>query len=155
MITGWYQNTQAMVQQSNQWLRPGYWLFAAWYTHIWPLCTWCHMRGPTHSQSLHQHHVNTVDISPHHVSAMQGYKCYCQPCVPTPQHAARRTAGAGVGVAALTVILFVSVLVLIATGVLAYKLQQEVKMPPVSVYTYPTPVTSRCLLLYSCSALFE
>ena len=47
MITGWYQNTKAMVQQGNQWLRPVYWLFAAWYIHTWPLCTWCHMRGPT------------------------------------------------------------------------------------------------------------
>ena len=67
---------------------------------------------------------------------MQGYKCYCQPCVPAPQQAARgtMTADAGLSVAVLTIIMVVALVVLAAIGAIAFKLHHEVKMPPVSVY---------------------
>ena len=48
-------------------------------------------------------------------------------------------ANAGISVAALTIIVVVALVVVAAIGVIAFKLQREVKMPPVSVYSLELP----------------
>ncbi|KAL3135271.1 hypothetical protein ABBQ38_006243 [Trebouxia sp. C0009 RCD-2024] len=60
----------------------------------------------------------------------QGYKCYCQPCVPAPSQQATAPANAGISIAAVTIIMVVALVVLAAIGVMAYKLHHEFKMPP-------------------------
>ena len=66
------------------------------------------------------------------MTALQGWTCYCHPCVPTAPHQQKVTVYARIGTAAFTTILIVAALVLAATGVINFKLKKEVKMPPVS-----------------------
>ena len=68
------------------------------------------------------------------VTVLQGWTCYCHPCVPTaaPQQHGPVAVYANLGVAAFTIILIVAALVLAAVGVLIFKLKKEFNMPPVS-----------------------
>lgn len=78
--------------------------------------------------------VHTVDIRSCILTVLQGYRCYCQPCVPAPEQHTAATADAQISVAALTIILMVAVVVLGSIGVIVYKLHHEVKMPAVTDY---------------------
>lgn len=65
---------------------------------------------------------------------MQGYNCYCEPCVPAPQHKKAATSLATtLGSTALAAVVTIIALLAAAVGALVYKWKQDSKRPMVSM----------------------
>ena len=64
---------------------------------------------------------------------MQGYVCFCRPCIPAPAHKkAASTLATTLGSTAFPNVVTIIVLVVMSVALLVYRLNRDLRMPVVS-----------------------
>ncbi len=64
---------------------------------------------------------------------MQGYVCFCWPCIPAPAHKkAASTLATTLGSTAFSIVVTIIVLVVVSVALLVYRLNRDLRMPVVS-----------------------